>query len=418
MNDLTWIYVATNPSFPKYVKVGWTRHNPHKRISEIDSTGVPTPFDLNYVACVGDAAKLEKLTHQFLDNHRVRSSREFFEVSAKFASEAIRSVAIGSGIVFYFEKIYLEDGVVVSRVKNRNFQTQTDEGFNPTNGEIYKLLGDIDSDIVNIKAGLFFNSVLKSENGEYDLCEVYDAMDSYYARLLVKAFHDLDFAKCLSTLLEYSRRMGVIPIFDDIFGNEEISQYMDALLRRSEADPSFSGFAVSDCFVDDFVKLAVDEFCVQSLIDWLELLMISDAQQLRVAQYYIAQGETSKVRLLGANYLYEVGGDRAEILSVYLSELKIDSALIRQPTEFISFNQIINQAFVRMCDILIKTNCHDYDDFLSRFLDFLASFQTSFDRKYTGLRTVLHCYFDGGDFDGCAPLNKYIVCMAGFECQL
>ena len=412
MSDLTWIYVITNPSFPKYVKVGWTRHNPHKRIGDIDTTGVPTPFDLNYVACVDDARKLEKLTHQFLDRHRVRSSREFFEVSAMCAREAIRSVAISSGIVLHFDKTYIEADPAISGNQITNFDTQADDDSDSLAESLFEQLGAIDFSAVNVERGENAGSAFVNAHNEDD---TFDELYSCYASLVVKALLDFDVAKGMRALIDLSRWLEHVPSVCDVFANEELAAYQVGFFERVEADHNFAiYFAIPDNFIDDFLELAVDENCVRFVVDWLELVMATEAQGLRVARYYISQGKTPRIKLLAANYLYEICDDCEEVLNVYASELKVDRALIREPSYYLSINQIVNQSFVRMCDIVIRSNCHDYDDFLRRFLGFLESSQSSFERGYPGLRTVMHCYFDGGDFNGCFPLSSYYAWIAGF----
>lgn len=412
MSGLTWIYVITNPSFPKYVKVGWTRHNPHKRIGDIDTTGVPTPFDLNYVACVDDAGNLEKLTHQFLDRHRVRSSREFFEVSAKCAREAIRSVAISSGITFHFEKTYIEDDPAISGNQIANFDAQAGDDSDSQLESLFEQLGPIEFSAANVELGESVSSALVNTDSEYDAIE---ELFYYYTHLVVKAFLDFDVVKGLRLLVDLSRWGESVPDVFDVFTDEELTKYQINFFKRAESDDGFVAcLAVPDNLIDDFMELAFDDYSARCVIDWLELFTITEAQQLRVARYYISQGKTSRVKLLAANYLYEISDDVKEVFNVYISELKIDRSLIKEPSAYISFNQVLNQAFVRMCDIVIRSNCHDYDDFLRRFLGFLESSQSCFDRGYPGLRMSMQCYFDGGDFNGCVPLSRYYVWISGF----
>lgn len=363
MNDLTWVYVVTNPSFPKYVKIGWTRHNPHKRVSDIDSTGVPTPFDLSYVACVENAERLEKLAHQSLDEFRVRSSREFFEVSASFARETVRSVAQDSGVRIYFEKIY-------------------DEGR------------DNILDVPGVSV--------------YDEIDYIDTVNAAYASLVSGAFLALDVLRGCRILIDYCGWYEGVPEVDYVFTAEDISRYRNRVFNEADFNSGALDFSVPDSVISSLLRMAVDEDSVRNLIDWLALAMVPEAQALTVARHYIHNGLSSRVRLLGANYLYEIGTDyEAEALRVYLDNLSVDESTIRQPSKFISFNDVLNQAFVRMCNILMKSNCHEHDNFLRQVLVFLESSQSGFARHYDGLRTVMQCYFDGGCFEGCVPLSRY-----------
>lgn len=91
MNEI--IYILINEAMPGYVKIGKTT-NLEKRIRELDTTSVPLPFECFYACTVKDVAFVERqLLDAFLD-HRVRSSREFFEISPERAVAALKLVAI------------------------------------------------------------------------------------------------------------------------------------------------------------------------------------------------------------------------------------------------------------------------------------------------------------------------------------
>lgn len=91
MNEI--IYILINEAMPGYVKIGRTT-NLEKRIRELDTTSVPLPFECFYACTVKDAAFVERqLLDAFLD-HRVRSSREFFEISPERAVAALKLAEI------------------------------------------------------------------------------------------------------------------------------------------------------------------------------------------------------------------------------------------------------------------------------------------------------------------------------------
>ena len=78
---------------PGYVKIGKT-NNLEQRIRSLDTTGVPLPFECFYACKVKDAAFVERqLLDTFLD-HRVRSSREFFEIAPERAVAALKLAEI------------------------------------------------------------------------------------------------------------------------------------------------------------------------------------------------------------------------------------------------------------------------------------------------------------------------------------
>ena len=52
--EFGYVYILTNPSMPGLVKVGKTTTTPNQRMSELHSTGVPTPFELEFSISVND----------------------------------------------------------------------------------------------------------------------------------------------------------------------------------------------------------------------------------------------------------------------------------------------------------------------------------------------------------------------------
>ena len=87
--EFGYVYILTNPSMPGLVKVGKTTITPNKRMGELHSTGVPTPFELECSISVNDCHEAELLAHQALNSFRVAKNREFFKVSPKKAIERI-----------------------------------------------------------------------------------------------------------------------------------------------------------------------------------------------------------------------------------------------------------------------------------------------------------------------------------------
>ena len=87
------IYVLINESMPGYVKIGRT-NNLEQRIRSLDTTSVPLPFECFYACTVRDSQFTERQLHDaFLDN-RIRSSREFFEISPERVVSALRLAEI------------------------------------------------------------------------------------------------------------------------------------------------------------------------------------------------------------------------------------------------------------------------------------------------------------------------------------
>ena len=77
-----YVYCLSNKSFsPNILKVGWTRHNPTHRANQLYTTGLPTPFKIEFLILTHDGNSLEKRIHDYLKRYRVNWSREFFNIS-------------------------------------------------------------------------------------------------------------------------------------------------------------------------------------------------------------------------------------------------------------------------------------------------------------------------------------------------
>ena len=100
-----YVYILANSSF-NYLKIGFTNRDPKNRIEELDTTGVPTPFELVYEVLVWDAESLEKKIHFELDKCRVRNSREFFEISQDIAYMTVKNILNQNNLEILYEKKY------------------------------------------------------------------------------------------------------------------------------------------------------------------------------------------------------------------------------------------------------------------------------------------------------------------------
>ena len=78
---------------PGYVKIGKT-NNLEQRIRSLDTTGVPLPFECFYACTVTDSAFVERQLHDSFLDHRVRSSREFFEIAPERVVSALKLAEI------------------------------------------------------------------------------------------------------------------------------------------------------------------------------------------------------------------------------------------------------------------------------------------------------------------------------------
>jgi len=79
---LPTVYVLTNPAMPGMVKIGMTSDEVSLRLSQLYTTGVPFPFELQFACRVYNAAEVEKALHKAFYPNRINPKREFFKIDA------------------------------------------------------------------------------------------------------------------------------------------------------------------------------------------------------------------------------------------------------------------------------------------------------------------------------------------------
>lgn len=89
------VYILINEAMPGYVKIGLTT-DLEGRIRSLDTTSVPLPFECFYAAAVANGAAVERQLHDAFLDHRVRSSREFFEIAPERVVSALRLAEIAN----------------------------------------------------------------------------------------------------------------------------------------------------------------------------------------------------------------------------------------------------------------------------------------------------------------------------------
>jgi hypothetical protein len=74
------IYILVNEAMPNIVKIGKTTTSVEQRMRELDTTGIPLPFECYYAARVEKMDSVERNLHDAFDDKRIRKRREFFEI--------------------------------------------------------------------------------------------------------------------------------------------------------------------------------------------------------------------------------------------------------------------------------------------------------------------------------------------------
>ena len=84
------VYVLTNPAMPGMVKIGQTTNEITNRMNELNTTGVPLPFDCLFACEVDDCKIVENSLHKAFYPYRVNPRREFFEIDPEQAIVILR----------------------------------------------------------------------------------------------------------------------------------------------------------------------------------------------------------------------------------------------------------------------------------------------------------------------------------------
>lgn len=105
MEEIGIVYILTNPSFKDdIVKIGITSGTVEKRMKELHTTGVPTPFEWYAIYQVREYKKVERFIHSSLSllvGNRINPNREFFQIKPEIALDYLMQIAelIGGEVI-------------------------------------------------------------------------------------------------------------------------------------------------------------------------------------------------------------------------------------------------------------------------------------------------------------------------------
>jgi hypothetical protein len=90
-----FVYIMSNEAFKEgLLKIGMSSSDPTEfRSHDLYTTGVPSPFKVEYFAFVDDHEKIEKIIHKRLEHKRPNYQREFFSCTVSDAIILIRESA-------------------------------------------------------------------------------------------------------------------------------------------------------------------------------------------------------------------------------------------------------------------------------------------------------------------------------------
>lgn len=98
MKEPGYVYILTNPSFKDdIVKIGLTSGTVEKRMKELHTTGVPTPFEKYASIKTTKYEEVEKFMHHTLsllsEGSRINNNREFFQITPEKALSFMMEIA-------------------------------------------------------------------------------------------------------------------------------------------------------------------------------------------------------------------------------------------------------------------------------------------------------------------------------------
>ena len=205
-----YVYILTNPSFREdWVKIGKSSRPVDVRSKELDNTAVPLPFEIYATMKTSHYGEIEGFLHSILGKiagKRIRSNREFFNVSPEDALEAFHHIAkiIDDAEIFMHgrEPEQQEHTVFEPKVKTRH--TSLDPNYN---------YFSVESHTEELPKGAKY-----SWNGTdyYSMAEFVPKYVKYYTQLKPLTLNELKITFKDEWLKDGFPRLGLIVKLDDI----------------------------------------------------------------------------------------------------------------------------------------------------------------------------------------------------------
>lgn len=95
-----WVYIISNPAMPGLIKVGHSTKDPELRARELNGTGIPHSYVVEYEMLIEHPARVEQQVHKAL--LCIREGKEWFRCSREEAIAAIQRAAAGRAITESF----------------------------------------------------------------------------------------------------------------------------------------------------------------------------------------------------------------------------------------------------------------------------------------------------------------------------
>ena len=163
MGKKGFVYIMTNDSMPGIIKVGMSTKVPTERAKELEDTGLPMPYVVQYYAFFDDMRQAEKKAHNELSKYHY--NKEFFKTDVGTAINCIENLGLS------FNRLYCKlDKVELYKLALRLDPDDADAHYNLGDANLhfkdrgsaleeYKILKELDSEL----ADKLFDMIYKEE---------------------------------------------------------------------------------------------------------------------------------------------------------------------------------------------------------------------------------------------------------------
>lgn len=139
-----YVYLLSNSSMPNLLKIGYTERNVNERIKELNSTGVPVPFEIEAIWESSNPKNDEEFIHKTLNNYRVSSNREFFSIGTRLAVELINNIV-------NYMPVFLRSPDILMTDNERNELIKSQKEEKMSNVWVSMQLSQMDSQLNNME---------------------------------------------------------------------------------------------------------------------------------------------------------------------------------------------------------------------------------------------------------------------------
>lgn len=138
-----WVYVITNKAMPGLVKIGYSTKDPELRAQELNHTGSPHPYQVEYEVLIEDPFQLEQKAHKLLAS--MREAKEWFRCSPEEAVASIKAIVGNQAISETYKRVEKAKAEVLHKKKLQEREEQLKQ--QQAERKIEDLLSSEESDI-------------------------------------------------------------------------------------------------------------------------------------------------------------------------------------------------------------------------------------------------------------------------------